>query len=74
MTAPCPDETIRITVNGGLRQAPPVTVGQYLADLGMAGRRIAVELNRELLPRDRHDGTLLRDGDHLEVVSFVGGG
>ena len=36
--------------------------------------RVAVELNREIVPRDRWSETLLKDGDRLEIVHFVGGG
>ena len=42
--------------------------------LGMKPDRVAVELNREIVPRDRWRQTLLKDGDRLEVVQFVGGG
>ena len=40
----------------------------------MKGDRVAVELNREIVPRSQWDETQLRDGDHLEIVHFVGGG
>ena len=42
--------------------------------LGMKGDRVAVELNREIVPRARWSETPLRDGDRLEIVHFVGGG
>ena len=40
----------------------------------LTGRRVAVERNRDIVPRDRYDQTLLADGDQLEIVSLVGGG
>jgi len=42
--------------------------------LGMKGDRVAVELNREIVPRTEWSGTALREGDRLEIVHFVGGG
>ncbi len=42
--------------------------------LGMKPDRVAIELNREIVPRDRWPQTPLRDGDRLEIVHFVGGG
>jgi sulfur carrier protein len=42
--------------------------------LGIDPRRVAVELNREILPKDRYAGTPLGAGDSLEIVHFVGGG
>ena len=51
-----------------------VTLTQLISELGMKGDRVAVELNREIVPRAQWDGTLLNDGDQLEIVHFVGGG
>lgn len=45
-----------------------------LGQLGFAGQRVAVERNREVVPRAEHDSTELRDGDRIELVTFVGGG
>ena len=42
--------------------------------MALAGRKIAVERNGEIVPRGAHDGTLLADGDRLEIVVAVGGG
>ena len=60
--------------NGDLRATRATSVRCLLDELGVTRARIAVELNCEMLPRERHDSTVLRDGDQLEVVSFVGGG
>ena len=50
------------------------TISSLLERLGMKPDRVAVELNRELVPRDRWLSTQLGDGDKLEIVHFVGGG
>ena len=62
-------------VNGEDREFSSIsTVSALLEQLGMKPDRVAVELNRELLPRDRWVATQLQDGDRLEIVHFVGGG
>jgi sulfur carrier protein len=45
-----------------------------IESLGMKSDRVAVELNREIAPRDRWPQIVLKDGDRLEIVHFVGGG
>jgi sulfur carrier protein len=50
------------------------TLAALIESLDMKPDRVAVELNREIVPRDRWSETLLKDGDHLEIVHFVGGG
>ncbi len=66
---------IALTVNGELRRlAAPVSVAALLADLQLAGKRIAVERNGEIVPRSEHSRVLLTDGDRLEIVVAVGGG
>jgi len=52
----------------------PVTVAALLAELGMAGKRVAVEVNREIVPRSRHAEHHLNDNDRVEVVVAIGGG
>jgi sulfur carrier protein len=52
----------------------PFTLAALLQILGMKADRVAVELNRDIVPRDRWAETQLSDGDRLEVVHFVGGG
>ncbi|HQY29072.1 MAG TPA: sulfur carrier protein ThiS [Burkholderiaceae bacterium] len=64
-----------IVVNGESRPLPsPGTVAGLLAELGLAGRRIAVERNGEIVPRSRHDSEPLEPGDRVEIVVAVGGG
>ncbi len=66
---------MELTVNGETRQlAQPLSVAQLVAKLGMAERRIALELNGEILPRSEFGQTLLTGGDTLEIVQAIGGG
>jgi sulfur carrier protein len=66
---------IRLTINGSERRfAPPVTVHALVGEMGMEGKRIAIERNGEIVPRSRYEETTLADGDRLEVVVAVGGG
>ncbi|MEA2120206.1 sulfur carrier protein ThiS [Halovibrio sp. HP20-50] len=50
------------------------TVADLVEQLGLSGRRIAVEINEEIVPRSQHADTRLIDGDHVEVVHAIGGG
>ena len=50
------------------------TLTALIESLAMKPDRVAVELNRDIVPRDRWPETLLKDGDRLEIVHFVGGG
>jgi thiamine biosynthesis protein ThiS len=52
----------------------PATLSALIESLGMKSDRVAVELNRDIVPRDRWAVTELHDGDRLEIVHFVGGG
>lgn len=64
-----------IVVNGEPRSLPaPATVSALLGELGLAGRRIAVERNGEIVPRSLHESETLHPGDRLEIVVAVGGG
>ena len=66
---------MRLTVNGETREAPDqATIADLLALLGIEGRRVAVERNREITPKSLWSQTQLADGDALEIVQFVGGG
>lgn len=69
------DDAIEVVVNGAAKKiAPGTTVAQLIAELGLGDRRVAVERNREVVPRDRHATCQLEAGDRLELVAFVGGG
>ena len=66
---------IQVIVNGKAhRFEPPLEISALLAELRLAGRKMAVERNGEIVPRSAHAGTVLADGDRLEIVVAVGGG
>ena len=63
-----------LTINGERREVlDGLTVAALVSQLGIRGR-VAVELNGDVLRQSQHPETTLRDGDTLEVVTFVGGG
>ena len=57
-----------------MRWTRPITVADLLAQLDIDPRRVAVEHNLIVLKRDTFDRTMVRDGDAVEIVNFVGGG
>ena len=64
-----------IAVNGEPQAVPSgTTVAELLALLGLDPRRVAVERNRDVVPRSTYADDLLADGDRVEIVTFVGGG
>jgi sulfur carrier protein len=66
---------MRVQVNGQTRDLPDaMSLSQLLDYLHVKRDGTAVELNRLIVPKARHDGTLLSDGDAVEIVTFVGGG
>jgi thiamine biosynthesis protein ThiS len=68
-------ETVRVRVNGEERELPEgATVARLLQELGIGTPRVAVERNREIVPKAEYSTTSLAPGDVLEVVEFVGGG
>ena len=74
-TPAAPATTIRLTVNGEPYElAAGATVSVLVAQLGYNTGAVAVERNREVVPRRDHCTTQLFPGDEVEVVTFVGGG
>ena len=66
---------MQIILNGQTRRiADLATVADLLAELGLAEKPVAVEINRELIPRPRHGERRLAEGDCVEIVTLVGGG
>jgi len=65
---------MNLTINGENQIATAETLGALVAHLGMKTDRVAIELNREIVPRDQWPQTPLHEGDRLEIVQFVGGG
>jgi len=66
---------MRLRINGEDKDIDEgTTVAELIATLGLAGRRVAVEHNREILPANAWDARRLAQDDVLEIVHFVGGG
>ncbi len=66
---------MRVFLNGESKTiGDAVTVSQLLHDLGLGERRVAVEINEEIVPRSQHSAYRLRHDDRIEVVRAVGGG
>lgn len=64
-----------LTINGDSREfTAGLTLAALIAELGMKADRVAVELNLEIVPRGNWEATVLKNGDRLEIVHFVGGG
>ena len=66
---------MQIQLNGEAHDlAADLTVAQLIETLGLTGRRIAVELNEEIVPRSEQGTTRLSQGDRVEIVHAIGGG
>lgn len=65
---------MNLTINGENQVLSAETLSALVEQLGMKSDRVAIELNREIVPRERWPQTPLHDGDRLEIVHFVGGG
>ncbi|APZ41917.1 sulfur carrier protein ThiS [Acidihalobacter ferrooxydans] len=66
---------MQVTLNGQLRDIPEaITARQLVALLELEGRRLAMEVNQEIVPRSRFDDFLLSPGDRIEIVHAIGGG
>ena len=68
-------QMIQVYVNGSTKTyEQPLAIAELLMRMDLAGRKVAVERNGEIVPRGAHSSTLLSDGDRLEIVAAVGGG
>ena len=66
---------IRLVVNGESREVEKdTTVAALLEELGSPPERAAIELNLQIIDKQEYTRTVLKDGDRLEIISFVGGG
>ena len=66
---------MRIQLNGeSFELHDGETVAALLTRLDLVGRRVAVELNLDIVPRSQHESTILSEGDQVEVVHAIGGG
>ncbi|MHB8484100.1 MAG: sulfur carrier protein ThiS [Candidatus Acidiferrales bacterium] len=67
--------TIQVVINGEPREVPDsLNVAALLAHLGITAERVAIERNRDILPRSVWQETSVQAGDSFEIVHFVGGG
>lgn len=65
---------MQIMLNGEQRALNVQTVFELITELGYVDKRIAVELNGEIVPKSQHANTAIANGDQLEIVVAVGGG
>lgn len=66
---------MNLHINGEVQaQALPCSLAQLIERLQLAGKRLAVERNGDIVPRSRYAETWLADGDRLEIVQAIGGG
>jgi len=66
---------MKIIINGEERNVGDLTtVEQIVGDLGLDGRKVAVERNLEIVPKSQYNDIVLAEGDKLEIVHFIGGG
>ena len=66
---------MKINVNGEDRHFDaPLSIAGLLTDLGVAGGKVAIERNLEIVPKSAYGTIELSDGDRIEIVHFIGGG
>ncbi len=66
---------MQIQLNGeAFEVAEALSITGLIAELGLVGKRVAIEVNREIVPRSEHGATVLKPGDSVEVVAAIGGG
>lgn len=66
---------MKIILNGNTRQLDQnLRLQTLLVELGLSDKRVAVEVNGEIVPRSRHHEFAFQDGDRVEIVVAVGGG
>ena len=63
-----------VKINGEYLDISGTTISEYLTSSGYDAKRVAVELNGDIVPKTKYSEIMLKDEDTVEVVSFVGGG
>lgn len=63
-----------IVINGQEIEADGKTIAEYLDNSRYDMKRIAIEMNGEILPKSQYNSVIMKSGDKIEIVSFVGGG
>lgn len=66
--------TLQVTVNGEALALDGSTISDLVQQLQLTGRRLAVEVNREIIPKSQHGDFTLGEGDVVEIVHAIGGG
>ena len=66
---------MNILLNGESQQVPDnLTAAQLVENLGLAGKRLAMEINQEIVPRSTFEECVINPDDHVEIVHAIGGG
>ncbi|MEY1663206.1 sulfur carrier protein ThiS [Isoalcanivorax beigongshangi] len=65
---------MKLLVNGQTLQCEGRTIAELLQQLSLSGRRLAVEVNQQIVPKSEHAGYALAEGDVVEIVHAIGGG
>ena len=66
---------MNIHLNGERRQtAAGLSLASLVSELALTGKRLAIEVNEEVVPRSRYEGFCLSEGDKIEIVQAIGGG
>jgi sulfur carrier protein len=66
---------MQLIINGESRELDEgISIAQMLEQSDLAAKRIAVEVNEQIIPKGRHAQTLLHDGDKIEIIHAIGGG
>lgn len=65
---------VKILLNGEEREVTATTLTALIDEIGLEGRKVAIEKNLEIVPRSTYLSTGIADGDRVEIVHFVGGG
>lgn len=65
---------MQLMLNGQYYEFSGTTLEQLLTELQLAGRKLAVEVNRDIVPRSQHHAYRLNEGDMIEIVHAIGGG
>ncbi len=63
-----------VKLNGEICKSDGKTIAEVLNELGFSNQKVAVEINEQILPKSKYNKTVLKDGDKVEIVCFVGGG
>jgi sulfur carrier protein len=66
--------TMQLIINGETKQVEATTVRELVVAMGLGQQAVAVEVNREVVPKRLHEDTPLNEGDAIELVTLVGGG